>query len=157
MKLQSVAAAILAIALVACGGGGSKSGGPSSPTEPTGPTGPTNQLVIDVVLVAQDVGAGLQVASLTLDGRELSRPDWSGFPGGSCKSDCHVAGTATDISTGAHTVKATVVSQSRATVTYLTLGAVTFADSSGSSRQITLPAEKHILRAGDSLSYSITL
>jgi hypothetical protein len=154
MKLQSVAAAILAIALVACGGGGSKSGGPSSPAEPTGPK---NQLVIDVVLVSQNVGAGLQVASLTLDGRELSRPDWSGFPGGSCQSDCHVAGTATDISTGAHTVKATVVSQSRATVTYLTLGAVTFADSSGSSRQITLPAEKHILRAGDSLSYSITL
>lgn len=154
MKLQIVTVVALVVVLAACGGGGGKSGGPSGPTAPSGPK---NQLIIDVVLVSQTVGAGLQIATLTLDGRELSRLDWTGFPGSSCQSDCHVVGTTTDVSTGPHTVKVTVVSQSRTVMRYITLGAVTFGDSAGNAKEITLPSENRTLRAGDSLSYPITL
>jgi hypothetical protein len=48
--------------------------------------------------------------------------------------------TVNDVALGPHTVQVKVLSQTFQSISYLTLGRVSFADSSGASRQIDLPA-----------------
>jgi hypothetical protein len=147
MKLRSLALGALCFALSACGGGG-RGGGPSGPTEPT----PKTILVVVVALVPQS--GGLQEASLTLDGREIFHLN---LTSGSCQSDCQLAATVNDVAVGSHTIEATVIRQSRASITYITLGQVTVGTSAGGSSQIALPTKTLALRAGDKLTYPITL
>jgi hypothetical protein len=147
MTRRNLAVVLLCVALFACGGGG-KGGGPSGPTEPT----PKNILVIDVALVPQT--GGLQEASLTLDGREIFHLS---LTSGSCQSDCQLAATVTDVPAGSHTIEATVIRQTRTSITYVTLGQVTVGTSTGGGQQIALPTKTLALRAGDRLTYPITI
>jgi hypothetical protein len=62
-----------------------------------------------------------------------------------------------DVALGPHVVQVKVLSQTFQSISYLTLGRVTFADASGASRQIDLPVRTVTLHAGDTLTYPITL
>lgn len=151
MKLRALGVLAFTFLLSNCGGG--HGGGPSGPTEPSAPK---NILVVDVVLVPQSSG-GLQEALLTLDGKQLIHVDWSNGTGGYCQSDCHLPAVVNNVSTGPHTVEATVVRQTRARISYVTVGSVSFGDNSGNAHQIDLPSKIVTLGAGDKLTYPINL
>ncbi len=129
------------IALLACGGGG----GGKGPTEPASQPSIT---VVDVALVSLDGGA--QEGSLLFDGHEIFHSSCN--PAGACQLAATLSGTPR----GAHTVSIVVVRQNRASLTYDIVGEVDFADSAGGK---TIPLEqRHLtLRAGDTVTYNITI
>jgi hypothetical protein len=131
------------LSLLACGGGG---GGPTGPTEP-----PVQKsvMVLDTILASFSSG-GMEDGKLFLDGREVFHRECNPAVA------CQLAATLSGITRGAHTVSILLVRQNRTSVTYVVLGQVDFVDSTG-SRSFPLEQRTVTLRAGDTVTYNISL
>lgn len=141
MKGWKLALALLACLLVACGGGG------GGPTRPKG-----RALLIDVALGS--LSGGVIRTTLLFDGEELSRRDWSVLRGG-CAAGCQLIGS-TNARPGTHRVEARIDEQSRDVVTYFVFGQVLIDPFTPEQESIGLPRRDVSLRAGESISYTIT-
>lgn len=146
---QAPALLLLSLLAVSCGGGGGgNGGGPSLPTEPR------PSLRISAVVIAPTNG-GAQEIILSFDGREVDRHTPTDIEFG-CATGCSLEAQVNEVSTGAHTLTVTIARQSRNVITYNVLGGVAVA-SGTSPRNIDLPRREVSLRAGESVSYSITV
>lgn len=144
MKATSCAAAsALALLLLSCGGGSHST-----------PTSPQSQLAVSVVLDAFSNG-GVLAASVSLDGRELGRSDWSTLKDG-CTAICVVQGSQDSLpSPGPHTVTVTVLRETLDVVDYNVRGSV-FLTTSGGTGTIPLTLQTVDLKAGDTVRYDIS-
>lgn len=148
---QRCAVLLLAVVCLACGGGG---GGGSGPTEPPPPTGKRFQFNV----FASPTGAGLIEASLSLDGREISRRDWQRTTGSPCTILCTLGGDVRGLTPGNHTVTFTVVRQTRTTIEYVVSGSGVVTDlATGQQRAIIMEQRSPRLRAGQSVTYTVFL
>jgi len=141
---SAVAVLVLSVVCLACGGGGHGGG----PTEPSGQR-------LQVTLIAVPVGGNLLEAAVSFDGREVSRVDWS-RTGGSCALFCGLAVDVAGISAGEHTIRFTVVRQTRATVDYfVNYGGVLTDPATGRQDPVNSPQQSVRLQAGQSASFTL--
>jgi hypothetical protein len=147
------ALAVLALSLVclACGGGGG-----SSPTEPTPPTSTGKRFQFTVGAQSTILQGGVIEATVSVDGREVSRRDWSGTSG-SCQLLCSLVSDVRGLSAGNHTVTFTVVRQTRTTVDYTVTCNGIVTHENGSQEVANLPHQRAQLRAGQSVSFNIRI
>jgi len=143
MKATACAAA-LALLLAACSGGHSS----------TTPTSPQNQLAVSVTLDLFSPGA-LLAASISLDGQEIGRSDWSST--GGCTGPCLVLGAQNTIpAAGHHTVTVTVLRETLPSVDYDVRGEV-FLSTPDASGTIPLPVQSQKLTPGGTVTYDIQI
>jgi hypothetical protein len=136
----------LSLACLACDRGG----GGGSPTAPPQPTGKRFQFTVGGV--AFD---GLLEATVTFDGREVARTDWSA-QGGPCGILCGINADVQGISPGEHTVAFTVVRQPEPVGTYALSCHGIITDPTNSQQQvINTPQQQLRLRAGQSATFRI--
>jgi hypothetical protein len=140
MKAASCAAA-LSLLLIACGGGNRST-----------PTGPQSQFVISVLLDTFSAGSVL-AASVSLDGRELGRSDWSSL--GGCTGTCLIQGAQDAIpAAGPHTVTVTILRETAGVIDYNVKGTVFLTTPQGDGT-IPLPLQTAKLKPGDAVTYDI--
>jgi hypothetical protein len=143
MKAAVCAAALSLLLLAGCGGHST-----------TTPTGLQNQFAVDVVLDPFSTGFVL-AASVSLDGQEIGRTDWSSL--GGCTGPCLVQGAQGTVpAPGHHTVSVTILRESAPVIDYNVQGNafVTTPDTNGT---IPLPLQTGNLKPGDSLTYDIQI
>jgi hypothetical protein len=143
MKVAACAAALSLLLLAACGGHST-----------TTPTSLQNQFAVDVVLDPFSAGFVL-AASVSLDGQEIGRTDWSSL--GGCNGPCLVQGAQGTVpAPGHHTVTVTILRESAPVIDYNVQGNafVTTADTNGT---IPLPLQTGNLKPGDSVTYDIQI
>jgi hypothetical protein len=99
-------------------------------------------------------GGGVIEAFLTLDGKQIDHGDWS-LTGG-CVAGCVMGAQVGSVSSGLHTVAMTIIRQTSNVVSYAALGQVSIA-TGGSGKSIDLPQKNVSLRAGESVSYQISI
>lgn len=147
------ATAVLTLSFVClgCGGGG---GGGTGPTQPPPPTGKRFQFNV----FASPIGGTLIEATLSLDGRELSRRDWQSTTGSACTILCTLGGDVRGLSSGNHTVTFTVVRQTRQVNEYVVNGSGVVTDlATGQQRAILMEQRDPRLGAGQSVTYTVFL
>lgn len=145
MKATACAAALALLLLAACGGGHRST---------TTPTGPQDQLAVSVTFDLFSPGA-LLTASVSLDGQEIGRSDWSST--GGCTGPCLVLGAQNTIpAAGHHTVTVTVLRETVPSVAYDVRGEV-FLSTSNASGTIPLPVQSQNLTPGGTVTYDIQI
>jgi hypothetical protein len=143
MKATACAAALSLLLLAACGGHGS-----------TTPTGPQSQFSVNIVLDLFSAGA-LDAASVSLDGQEIGRSDWSSF--GGCTGTCLILGGQNAApAPGHHTVTVTILSESLPAVDYNVRGTA-FVSTLDTNGTIPLPLQTGNLKPGDTVTYDIQI
>jgi hypothetical protein len=146
----ATAIVVLAVVCLACGGGG----GGNSPTEPPAPTGKRFQFVVGAQSTV--LQGGVIEATVSVDGREVSRRDWSGTSD-SCQILCDQTADVRGLSAGNHTVTFTVVRQTRTTVDYTVTCNGIVIHENGNQEVANLPPQRRQLRAGQSVTFSIRI
>lgn len=144
MRATSCAATLSLLLLVACSGGHSS----------TTPTGPQSQFAVNVVLDLFSPGS-LLAASVSLDGQELGRSDWSSL--GGCTGPCLIVGAQSALpAPGHHTVTVTILRESVPSIDYDVRGTVFLSAPEGNGT-IPLPVDSAGLKPGDSVTYDIQI
>lgn len=148
---RTLAVLVLSLVCLACGGGG----GGSSPTEPTPPPTTGKRFQFNVVVTAPLQG-GLVEGTVSVDGREVSRMDWSGTSG-FCQLFCTLVNDVRGLSAGNHTITFTVVRQTRTTIDYVVgCNGIVFHEN-GTQQPANLPVQQVQLRAGQSVTFNIRI
>lgn len=143
-----VAVLILCLACLACDGGG---GG--SPTEPRPPSGKRFQFT--VLAISTFLEGGLLEAAVSVDGREVSRVDWS-RGGSACVIACGIAADVQGLTPGTHTIRFTVVRQTRTTVHYTVSYNGILTDPATNQRDPVSSQPQQIrLQAGQSVTFTL--
>ena len=144
MKAVVCAAALSLLLLTACG----------KHSSTTTPTGLQNQFAVDVVLDPFSAGF-VFAASVSLDGQEIGRSDWSSL--GGCTGPCLVQGAQGTIpAPGHHTVSVTILRESAPVIDYNVQGHA-FVSTPDANGTITLPLQTGNLKPGDSVTYDIQI
>lgn len=144
-----VAVLVCSLMCLTCGGGG----GGSSPTEPPAPSGKRFQFT--VLAISTFLQGGLQEATVSFDGREVSRVDWS-RGGSACVITCELGADVQGIAPGDHTIRFTVVRQTQTTIHY-TVGysGILTDPATGRRDPVSSSPQQLQLRAGQSVSFTL--
>ena len=134
----------LSLLLLSCGGGHGKT-----------PTSPQNQVVASVFLDSFTTNGGVLQATVSLDGRELGRSDWTTLKGG-CLANCQILGSEDTLpAAGMHTVTVKIVQQTLDVVSYNVQGAL-FLSSPTSTATIPLTLQEADLKVGGTVDFGFT-
>ncbi len=146
---SAVAVLILSLVCLACNGGG----GGSSPTEPRPPSGKRFQFT--VLAISTFLEGGLLEAAVSVDGREVSRVDWS-RGGSACVIACGLAADVQGLAPGTHTIRFTVVRQTRTTVHYTVTYSGVLTDPATNQRDpVSSQPQQLRLQAGQSVTFNL--
>jgi hypothetical protein len=146
-----VAVLTLSLVCLACGGGG----GGSSPTEPPPPSS-GKQFRFTTGATSAILQGGVIEATVSVDGREVSRMDWSGTSG-SCVVLCTIPSDVRGLSAGNHTVTFTVVRQTRTIVDYFVTCNGIVTHENGNQQVVNMPQQRAQLRVGQSVTFNIRI
>ena len=145
MRATTTCAAALSLLLLAGCGGGHNS---------TTPTGPQSKFAVTIVLNLFSPGS-LLAASVSLEGQELGRSDWSST--GGCTGPCLIVGAQSALPThGHHTVTVTILRESVPSIDYDVRGTVFLSAPEGNGT-IPLPVDSASLKPGESVTYDIQI
>ncbi len=143
MKIVRCAAALPLLVLLACGS-----------SSKSNPTAPQSQLAVNVLLDTFSTGS-LLAASVSFDGREIGRSDWSSI--GGCIGTCLIEGAqGTFPAPGPHTVTVTILNETPGLIDYNVSGTVFLATSTVDGT-IPLALQTLKLPVGGSAKYSISI
>jgi len=144
MKATACAAARSLLLLAACGGGHSS----------TAPTGPQSQFAANIILDTFSAGTVL-TASVSLDGQEIGRSDWSSV--GGCTGPCIILGAQDTVpAPGHHTVTVTILRESVPVIDYSVRGTV-FLSTAQANGSVPLPLQSGNMKPGDTVTYDIQI
>jgi hypothetical protein len=145
---RAVAVLVLPLVCLACGGGG---GG--SPTEPPPASG--KRIQFTVLAISTFLQGGLLEATVSFDGREVSRVDWS-RGGSACTVACGIAADVQGLAPGNHTIRFTVVRQTQATVHYTVAYSGILIDPATNQRDpVSSQPQQLRLQAGQSVTFNL--
>ena len=143
MKIVRSAAVLPLLFLLACGSSSKSS-----------PTASQSQLAVAMLLDTFSTGS-LLAASVSLDGQEIGRSDWSNI--GGCIGTCLIQGAqGTFPAPGPHTVTVTILNETPSLIDYNVSGTV-FLTTSTIDGTIPLALQTLKLPVGGTAKYSITI
>lgn len=141
--LKAIATAALSLLLISCGG-----------SHHSNPTAPQSQLAASVILNTFSAGSVLAV-SVSFDGQEIGRSDWSTV--GGCIGTCLVQGAQNGFpSPGPHVVTVTILNQSVSVIDYSVQGTL-FLEAPDGSGTIPLELQSIKLKVGGTVTYNVTV